>query len=79
MQLTIKCRGIRFDVAFDYQPEEEMVRHYSDGSGYPGCAASIGSIYEITRNGTDFLEFFENDMEEIEGAIWEALEEGSEI
>lgn len=28
-------------ISFDYQPEEAMVMYYSDGSGYPGCAASI--------------------------------------
>ena len=75
MKLTITYKSIEFDVEFDYQPEEKPVRHYSDGTGYPGCAASIGSIYVITHNGTDFLEFFENDMKEIRKAIWKALEE----
>ena len=28
-------------IEFEYQPEEPMVRYYSDGTGYPGCAASI--------------------------------------
>ena len=31
-------------IAFNYQPEEEMVRYYSDGSGYPGCSASVEDI-----------------------------------
>lgn len=31
-------------IAFDFQPEEAMVRYYSDGSGYPGCPASIDNI-----------------------------------
>ena len=78
MKATITYKGIEFDVEFDYQPEEKQVRHYSDGTGYPGCAAEIGSIYVITRNGTDFLEFFESDMEQIEEAIWKALEEMEE-
>ena len=30
-------------ISFDYQPEEAKVLYYSDGSGYPGCAASIKS------------------------------------
>jgi len=34
-------------INFEYQPEEEMVRYYSDGTGYPGCAASIES-YGVT-------------------------------
>ena len=31
-------------ISFDFQPEEAMVRYYSDGSGYPGCAASVDNI-----------------------------------
>ena len=34
-------------ISFDYQPEESKVLYYSDGSGYPGCAASIDG-YEVT-------------------------------
>ncbi len=34
-------------ISFDFQPEEAMVRYYSDGSGYPGCPASIDG-YEVT-------------------------------
>ncbi len=38
-------------ISFDFQPEEAMVRYYSDGSGYPGCAASVDnvSVYWKTR------------------------------
>ena len=32
-------------ISFDYQPEESTVMYYSDGSGYPGCAASIDGYY----------------------------------
>ena len=28
-------------ISFDYQPEEPMVMYYPDGSGHPGCPASI--------------------------------------
>jgi len=31
-------------ISFDFQPEEAMVRYYSDGSGYPGFPASIDNI-----------------------------------
>jgi len=31
-------------ITFDYQPEESTVLYYSDGSGYPGCAASVDNI-----------------------------------
>ncbi|KKK93155.1 hypothetical protein LCGC14_2695760 [marine sediment metagenome] len=75
MKTTIKYKGIEFDVEFDYQPEEKQVRFDSNNTGYPGCAAEIGSIYVITHNGTDFLEFFENNLELIRKAIWKALEE----
>jgi len=73
MNIEIIYKGIRFDVGFDYQPEEKEVRYYSDGTGYPGCPASIENIYEITHNGTDFMGFFEDDMEGIDEAIWDAM------
>ena len=31
-------------IAFNYRPEEAMVRYYSDGSGYPGCPAAVEDI-----------------------------------
>jgi len=31
-------------IAFDFQPEEAMVMYYPDGSGYPGCPASVDNI-----------------------------------
>ena len=31
-------------ISFDFQPEEAMVRYYSDGSGYPGFPASIDNV-----------------------------------
>ena len=36
---TIRNAEVLID--FEYSPEEEMVRYYPDGSGYPGCPASI--------------------------------------
>ena len=33
-------------IRFDYSPEEAMVMYYSDGSGYPGCSASIDN-YDV--------------------------------
>lgn len=43
-----------FEINYDYQPEEAMVMYYSDGSGYPGCPASV-SINSViwTTNGND--------------------------
>ena len=72
--MTIEYRGIEFEVEFDYQPEEPMVRYYSDGSGYPGCAESI-DINEIDHKGTSFVEFFNaKEIEEIEEIISESME-----
>jgi len=75
MNIEITYKGIKFAVGFDYQPEEKMVRYYSDGTGYPGCSAQIEGIYEITHKGTDFMDFFEDDMDAIEQAIWDAMAE----
>ena len=36
--------GARYEtlqVGYTYYPEEPMVRYYPDGSGHPGCAASV--------------------------------------
>jgi len=44
-ETTIKDAEVT--ISFDYQPEESTVLYYSDGSGYPGCAASIDG-YEVT-------------------------------
>ena len=54
-------------ITFDYQPEESMVLYYSDGSGYPGCAASVDNIsvnwfdFDIT----DLIEQLGHDIEEL--------------
>jgi len=77
MELSIIFKEIEFDVEFDYQPEEPMVRYYSDGSGYPGCPANIDGINSITHKGTDFIPFFDevfnNWEEQIEELLWEAM------
>jgi hypothetical protein len=44
-QTTIESADVT--ITFDYQPEESMVLYYSDGSGYPGCAASVDG-YGVT-------------------------------
>jgi len=54
-------------ITFDYQPEESMVLYYSDGSGYPGCAASVDNIsvnwfdFDITN----LMEQLGHDIEEL--------------
>lgn len=68
---TVKYEGIEFDVDYDYQPEEKMVRYYPDGSGYPGCPEEL-TINEISHKGTDFTDFFIafDLMDGFEEAMW---------
>ena len=51
MEFTTEIEQAEVIIAFDFQPEEAMVRYYSDGTGYPGCAASVDnvSVYWKTR------------------------------
>ena len=74
MKTKIIYKGIEFDVEFDYQPEEPMVRYYKDGSGYPGCPESI-NVYSISHKNTDFIEFLESDWEEIEELTLQAFKD----
>ena len=67
--------GITFDVEFDYQPEEPMVRYYSDGTGYPGCAESVDNI-SVFHKGTDFTDFLDGHLDRIEELILESIHEG---
>lgn len=59
------------EVSFTHYPEEPMVRYYPDGSGHPGCSASVNDICITTKiNGvdvdiTDVLEALEYDVEDI--------------
>ena len=64
-QTTIESADVT--ITFDYQPEEAMVLYYPDGSGYPGCAASVDNIsvnwfdFDIT----DLMEQLGHDIEEL--------------
>ena len=51
MEFETEIEQAEVIIAFDFQPEEAMVRYYSDGSGYPGCPASVDnvSVYWKTR------------------------------
>lgn len=68
-------------ISFEYSPEESTVMYYSDGSGYPGCSASIDNydvtfetkkfnsithIWEVVQQDiTDFVEDMGVDIEEL--------------
>ena len=63
---TVTYNTIDLEITYDFQPEEDMVMYYPDGSGYPGCAASA-EIYEVKVNGTIITELFtEEQIEELE-------------
>jgi len=68
-QTTIESADVT--ITFDYQPEESMVLYYSDGSGYPGCAASVDNISVNWQNQkfdfdiTILMEQLGHDIEEL--------------
>lgn len=75
-------------ISFDFQPEEAMVRYYSDGSGYPGCPARVDNVgvywktkkfnsttlkhEDVEIDVTDFLRELGYDLEEL---CWNYLDE----
>jgi hypothetical protein len=74
--LTVEINGVSFEVDGNYQPEEKEVLYYSDGSGYPGCPASI-EVTKILYKDQDVTELiFELfGSEEIEDAYLERMDE----
>ena len=44
MEFETEIEKAQVMVEFDFQPEEAMVRYYSDGSGYPGFPESIDNV-----------------------------------
>ena len=77
-RLTIEINGLKFEVEFDYQPEEAMVMYYSDGSGYPGCPAEIEGIHSFSIKGIDLMPLLDCNPgleQEVEEAILKAMEE----
>ena len=70
MNTTIIYQDVEFNVEYDYQPYEKMVRYYSDGTGYPGCEESL-AVTLIEYEGRDMTEYFYDFMEEIEELVWE--------
>jgi hypothetical protein len=46
-ETTIEKALVSID--FDFQPEEAMVMYYPDGSGYPGCPASVDNINVVWK------------------------------
>ena len=44
MEFETEIEQAEVMIAFDYQPEEATVLYYSDGSGDPGCPASLDHV-----------------------------------
>ena len=44
MEFETEIEKAQVIISFDFQPEEAMVRYYSDGSGYPGFPESIDNV-----------------------------------
>lgn len=57
-KMSIGFKELDIEVEYDYQPEEKEVRYYKDGSGYPGCAASL-EVCNVWHEGVDITAFFE--------------------
>lgn len=69
---TIEYKGVTFEIEYSYSPAEKMVMYYPDGTGHPGCAASV-ELEQITHNGVNFWEILEDNIEEIEILILENI------
>tara|TARA_R110000772_G_scaffold181295_1_gene292608 strand:+ start:499 stop:741 length:243 start_codon:yes stop_codon:yes gene_type:complete len=68
LKIDLEAEGVPLTVEGYYSPEEPMVMYYTDGSGYPGCAAEF-DISAVKLQGTDvdiFDLLSENVIEEIE-------------
>ena len=60
-------------VSFEYQPEEKMVKYYSDGSGYPGCPAEI-NVYFVGWRGRNIINWLDKQiMEDINDKAWDLI------
>jgi hypothetical protein len=87
-EFTTTIEEAEVTISFDYQPEEAKVLYYSDGSGYPGCPASVDNVgvYWKTRkfnsttgqwedveiDVTDLMEELGHDLDQL---CWDYLEE----
>jgi len=73
MEFETEIEQAEVMIAFDYQPEEATVLYYSDGSGDPGCPASIDNVgvYWKTRKFNSSI----RKWEDVEIEVTDLLEE----
>jgi len=75
--ITIDLDETKATIEYDYEPEEPMVRYYSDGSGYPGSPAMIEVTRVVLNSGRE-LEWEsipEPTRDRIEDMCWEDVED----
>jgi hypothetical protein len=73
------CIDIEFDVSYIYDPPEEMVRYYSDGSGYPGAPEQL-ELYDIKCTKVYFEDHeVENPTEPLSGEMYDLFINNEEI
>jgi len=65
---TLNFKGVDIKVDYEYEPPEDMVLYYGDGSGYPG-SPEMFNILEVTHKGADITELCEVHFEAIKDAI----------
>ena len=76
-EIEIEFKGITLRVEGIYEPEEQMVRYYPDGDGYPGSPSNfdIEGIYAADSE-IDIYDLLPmRDIEEIEDEIINKIEE----
>lgn len=78
-KITIEYSGVEIIVVGEYTPEEQEVRYYSDGSGYPGAPAEF-EIQKILYKGVDVFDIYENldELEDIAEACIDKIDYGED-
>ena len=75
MYIQIKFKDVLFDVECLIEKDEQMVRNYADGSGYPGAAGGVTEVSEFSHFGTCFINFYDDYTDEINQIILETLKD----
>ena len=71
MNIEIEWKGVKFDVDFSYQEAEPAETGIY--AQYPGCGEDVTGINSFEYLGTCFLEFIEDEEEEVGKIILENI------